>query len=67
MVVVSNECCDCATPGYPCIGDACYLRHYVHHYCDKCGDDVDTLYWFEGEQLCSYCVLNSLEEVDDDE
>lgn len=40
MVVIENHCCDCAVPGYPCLGNACKRRHVEVHYCDKCGFDI---------------------------
>lgn len=61
MVRIENDCCDCAVPAYPCLGDSCPLRHAKHCYCDDCGDEVGTLYRFEGEELCGECVLKRLE------
>ena len=26
MITYEDECCACATPAYPCIGDACHHR-----------------------------------------
>ena len=34
-----NECCDCATESYPCIGDSCSLRHVTYYKRDRCGCD----------------------------
>lgn len=63
MVVRENDCCGCASPGYPCIGISCELLRVPHFYCDRCGNE-DTLYWFEGEQLCIECIKDDLEEVE---
>lgn len=65
MVRVQNDCCDCAVPGYPCIGERCELRHNPHFFCDDCGDEVYSgkLYHYEGEELCGDCVLERLEVV----
>lgn len=63
MIKVENECCDCATASYPCLGDACHLRHVEHFYCDDCGDET-TLYDFDGEQLCIYCIEKRLEVIE---
>lgn len=55
---ITNECCDCASPGYPCRGSACPLRRVEAHYCDKCGDrlDEDEIYEDDnGYELCEYC------------
>ena len=65
MVTFTNECCDCAVPGYPCIGDSCSLRHVPHFYCDDCGGEVDEgeLYDFAGEELCLDCIEKQLPKV----
>jgi len=65
MVVRQNDCCDCAVPGYPCIGSACDLRNYPHYYCDICNEEVDQgeLFWFEGDELCIDCIKKKLEVV----
>lgn len=65
MINYENDCCDCATPGYPCLGSSCSLVNVPHFYCDHCGDEVGEgeLYRYEGEELCEYCVLNALEVV----
>lgn len=44
--------------------EGCPLRHAKHYYCDDCGDEVDTLYRFEGEELCGDCVVKRLEVVE---
>ena len=64
MVIYENECCDCAVPGYPCLGNSCPNRHVKHYYCDDCRDDVEKLYRFDGEELCLDCVEKRLEVVE---
>lgn len=65
MVTFTNECCDCAVPGYPCRGSSCPNRHYPHLICDCCGDEVDEgeLFDFGGEELCIDCIKKQLPEV----
>lgn len=63
MVEVKNECCDCAAPGYPCVGNNCDLLHVEHYYCDNCGEEVDTLYKVDGNELCEKCTLEQFEKV----
>ena len=60
-----DECCGCAVPGYPCIGNACELRHHPVYICDNCEDEVSEgeLYWVDDEQLCKYCAIERLEVV----
>lgn len=61
MRQVENDCVDC---GLPCIGTSC--RYYaVHFYCDDCGDE-DTLYEFDGEELCIRCIAKKLKKITDD-
>ena len=55
MIQYEDECCDCATPGYPCLGASCPNRNVPHYYCDDCGDEAD-IYEFEGDQLCINCI-----------
>ena len=64
MVTYENECCDCAVPAYPCIGDSCPNRHVKHYYCDECKDDVEKLYRFDAEELCLDCIEKRLEVVE---
>lgn len=60
MVQYENECVDC---GLPCIGDACPHRKVPHYYCDKC-DEEETLYHFDGRELCISCIEQLLERVE---
>lgn len=61
---IENDCCDCAVPAYPCLGDSCPLRHQEHYYCDNCGDEVDKLYRLDGGEYREQCVLERLEVVE---
>lgn len=58
-----DECCGCAVPAYPCMGDACPNRNVPHLYCDKCKEDVEELYSTEDGDLCAECVLGMFEKV----
>lgn len=53
-----NQCCDCAVPGYPCLGNACKRRHVEVHYCDRCGYEIPDgeIYEADGEELCEDCL-----------
>lgn len=57
MTRIENHCCDCAAPGYPCIGSLCHLRHVEVTYCDKCGEELDDIYDVDGQELCENCLL----------
>ena len=59
-----DECCGCAVPGYPCLGSSCPNRNVPHHVCDECGEDNETIYEYEGEELCLDCVVKRLTKVE---
>lgn len=61
MVRIESGCVDC---GLPCIGNACRYYEEKHYYCDGCKEEFDTLYQFDGEELCGDCVLKRLEVVE---
>ena len=60
MKIIQNECCDCASGGYHCIGAACALRKVAHFYCDRCREEVnqEELYDYLGRELCAECLLD---------
>lgn len=60
-----NECCDCATETYPCIGDSCSLRHVTYYQCDRCGCNgltEDEIHEVDGEDLCDTCFDEEFED-----
>ena len=48
MITYEDECVGCPTE-LGCMGNACPNRDIKHLYCDKCGDDVEKLYKYDGE------------------
>lgn len=64
MIVERNECCDCATENYPCLGEACTQRHKLIHVCDSCETDSDQIYYFEDGEYCLTCIESMLMPVD---
>lgn len=56
MIKYENQCCSCATPGYPCLGDSCSLVNVPVRYCDKCDCELDDIYEVDGEELCEDCL-----------
>lgn len=69
-VTYSNECVDCATPGYPCMGSSCPNRRVPHYFCDECGGefDADELYQYdEDTMLCEEHLLEKFEKVSEKE
>ncbi len=58
-----NDCCDCAVPGYPCLGSACPNRNVLYISCDKCDEDIDgEVYIYDGKECCKDCLLDALIE-----
>ena len=60
MRKIENRCCDCATPGYPCLGSACPLVRVEIYYCDnpKCEAELPPgeIYEVDGDDLCEECL-----------
>ena len=58
-VKIVNECCDCAVPGYPCLGEACPRRNVEVYECDECGEEMprSEAYEVDGEHLCEEHLL----------
>lgn len=63
MKKYENECCDCATESYPCLGNQCPRINVPHLYCDECYEEYDELHCYDGEELCSNCLLEKFEKV----
>lgn len=61
MIVVESDCCDC---DLPCIGSSCKHFKTVRFVCDDCEEDVDDLYYFDGQELCIDCIEHKLERVE---
>lgn len=63
MINYEDECCGCATESYPCLGSSCSQRHVPHMYCDKCEDEVEELYEYDGQQICEDCLIQIVPKV----
>lgn len=61
MIKTENRCVDC---GQPCRGSACSNRNVRTLYCDRCEEETDKLYKFEGEELCEECLFEALEVIE---
>ena len=62
MIRYENECVGCP-PEMGCLGESCPNRNVMHLYCDKCKDDCEELYVFDGEELCEECLLDSFDKI----
>ena len=65
MKRIENECVGCS-PDLGCLGSGCPYLNVPHYYCDKC-DEEETLYYYDGEELCADCLLEKFEIVDGSE
>lgn len=63
MVVYENECVSC---GLHCLYTACKYYEVAHYVCDRCGAE-ETLYDYDGEQLCASCILDQYNIIDGSE
>lgn len=66
MIKYENECIGCP-PDIGCIGESCPYLNVPRLYCDECGNNEDTLYWWDDQQLCLGCVEARLERVEYDD
>lgn len=62
MVKYEDECVGCPKE-LGCLGSACPNRNVPHFYCDECKNDVETLYYYDGKELCLECIEKMLEKV----
>lgn len=60
MIKYEDECVDC---GKPCLGRVCPNLNVKHLYCDRCGAEEDSLWKYEGEELCKDCIYDAITEV----
>lgn len=69
MKCLEGECCGCASPGYPCVGEICKFRNVPHYYCDKCKQEFEPeeLYCMDDEELCVDCLLLNFKSVKQEE
>lgn len=63
MIKYENECCDCATESYPCLGSVCLNRNVKHLYCDNCGADVEELWDVDSEEICENCLKEAFNKI----
>lgn len=65
MIKYGNNCIGCRDIGLPCMGDACRNQRAKRFYCDKCGDEVKTLYVYNDEHICGDCLLGMFDVAED--
>ena len=60
MIEERNDWVGC--DGLPCV-PGCSRGRYIALVCDRCEEEVERLYKFDGEELCADCVLDQLESI----
>ncbi len=65
MIKYENHCCDCAVPGYPCMGSFCPYINVPVYYCDSCNNDIYAEYEIDGGHYCEDCTKKYLRETFD--
>lgn len=65
MIKYENQCCNCATDGYPCAGSLCSLREVPVYYCDHCNQEIpnDEIYEVYGEHFHEDCMLDKFKKI----
>ena len=63
MITYEDECVGCPTE-MGCMGSDCPNRNVKHLYCDKCKDDVEKLYKYDGQEICEECLLKEFEVIE---
>lgn len=57
-VKFENECVGCPQGCIHCGRDK--VKHF---YCDRCNDDVETLYLYGHDELCEECLLEMFDKI----
>jgi hypothetical protein len=60
MIIKENRCSGCAVGAYPC--NHCSDNVDVR-VCDVCGDDSETMFIYDGEDICESCLAERLLEL----
>ena len=63
MITYEDECVGCPTE-MGCMGSACPYRNVPHLYCDKCEEEVEKLYKYDGQEICEECLLKEFEVIE---
>ena len=63
MITYEDECVGCPTE-LGCMGSACPYRNVPYLYCDKCEEEVEKLYKYDGQEICEECLLKEFEVIE---
>lgn len=58
-----EDMCVGCPPEMGCMGSVCPNRNVEIVYCDECGEENETIYEFDGEELCLNCIEEKLVKV----
>jgi len=64
MIKYESNCVSC---GFPCMKDSCPNYKVRVCICDKCKEEVERLFWYNGFQYCKDCLVSEFDEVDCDD
>jgi len=64
MLKYEDECVGCP-PNMGCLGGACPYRNVPVWVCDKCGEEAEELWKYEGEELCQDCLLQTIPKAEE--
>lgn len=62
MIKYENHCCNCAVPGYPCMGNSCPYINVPVYYCDMCTSSTYADYEIDGSHYCEEHAEKYLKE-----
>lgn len=62
MIRYENQCVGCP-PERGCTKPHCKYWNVPVWVCDKCGEEDTDLYDYEGQELCEYCLLQTVPKV----
>lgn len=60
MLKYENDCVGCPQG---CIN--CGRKHVAYWVCDKCGEEAEKLWKYEGEELCQDCLLETIPKAEE--
>ena len=63
MITYEDECVGCPTE-IGCMGSACPYKNVPHLCCDKCEEEVEKLYKYDGQEICEECLLKEFEVIE---
>ena len=64
MIRYEDNCTGCSTIFGSCRGASCPNRNVPVLVCDDCGSEVETLYDYDGDQVCAECLLGRVPQVE---